>query len=90
MKERLTATEKALDMLEAEVKVTVKVKLPEQHPEEIKPQEEMKRSAEMSDVTKLKAETSSELERTTLSQTRRQQQLNRKELRKRRHRLTKR
>ena len=50
-------------MPEAEVKETVKVKLPEQQPEEIKPQEEMKRSVELSDVTKLKAETSSELEK---------------------------
>ena len=53
-------------MPEAEVKETVKVKLPEQHSEEIKPQEEVKRSArvlEMSDVTKIKAEMSSELEK---------------------------
>ena len=50
-------------MPEAEVKETVKVKLPAQQPEEIEPQEEMKRSAEMSDVTKLKAEMSSELKK---------------------------
>ena len=54
--ERRTATWKAREMPEAEVKETVKVKLPEQQPEEIKPQEEMKRSArvlEMSEVPKL-------------------------------------
>ena len=47
-------------MPESEVKETVKVKLPEQQPEEIKPQEEMKRSAEMSEVPKLEAEMASE------------------------------
>ena len=51
--ERRTATWKAREMPEVEVKETVKVKLTEQHPEEIKPQEEMKRSAEMSEVPKL-------------------------------------
>ena len=47
-------------MPEAEVEETVKVKLPEQQPEEIKPQEEMKISAEMSEVPKLEAEMVSE------------------------------
>ena len=45
--ERREAKGKAREMSEAEVKETVKVKLPEQQPEEIKPQEERKRSAEM-------------------------------------------
>ena len=58
--ERRTATLKAREMPEAEVKETVKVKLTEQQPEEIKPQEEMKRSAEMSEVPKLEAEMASE------------------------------
>ena len=52
-------------MPEAEVNETVKVKLPEQQPEDTKPQKEMKRSAEISDVTKLRAEMSSELEKNT-------------------------
>ena len=47
-------------MPEAEVKETVKVKLTEQQPEEIKPQEEIKRSAEMAEVPKLEAEMASE------------------------------
>ena len=47
-------------MPKAEVKETVKVKLPEQQPEEIKPQEESKRLAEMSEVPKLEAEMASE------------------------------
>ena len=46
-------------MSEAEVKETAKVKLPEQQPEETKPQEVIKRLAEMSMVTKLEAEMSS-------------------------------
>ena len=44
------------------MKKTVKVKLSEQQPEDIKPQAEMKRSAEMSEVPKLEAEMSSEPE----------------------------
>ena len=40
-----TATGKAREMPEVEVKETVKVKLTEQQPEEIKPQDEIKRSA---------------------------------------------
>ena len=55
------ANGEAREMPEAEVKETVKVKLPEQQPEEIKPQEERKRSAEMSEVPKLEAEMSCEL-----------------------------
>ena len=51
---------KAREMSEAEVKETVKVKLPEQQPEEIKPQEESKRLAEMSEVPKLEAEMASD------------------------------
>ena len=47
-------------MYEAEVTETAEVKLPEQQPEEIKPQEESKRSAEMSEVPKLEAEMASE------------------------------
>ena len=43
-------------MPEVEVKETAKVKLTEQQPEEITPQEEMKRSAEMPEVPKLEAE----------------------------------
>ena len=58
--ERRTETGKALEMPEAEVKETVKVKLTEQQPEEIKPQEEIKRSAEMAEVPKLEAEMASE------------------------------
>ena len=42
-------------MPEAEVKETVKVRLTEQQPEEIKPQEEIKRLAEMSELPKLEA-----------------------------------
>ena len=41
--DRRTATRKSREMPEAEVKEAVKVKLAEQPPEEIKPQEEMKR-----------------------------------------------
>ena len=48
------------EMREAEVKETVKVKLPEQQPDEINPQEERKRSAEMSELPKLEAEMVSE------------------------------
>ena len=40
-------------MPEEEVKETVKVNLTEQQPEEMKPQEKIKSSAEMSEVTKL-------------------------------------
>ena len=58
--ERRTATWKAREMPEVEVKETAKVKLTEQQPEEIKPQEEMKRSAEMSEVPKLEAEMAGE------------------------------
>ena len=41
-------------MPEVKVTETAEVKLPEQQPEEIKPQQERKRSAEMSEVSKLK------------------------------------
>ena len=58
--ERREAKGKAREMPEAEVKDTVKVKLTEQQPEEIKPQEEIKRSAEMAEVPKLEAEMASE------------------------------
>ena len=58
--ERRIAKGEAREMPEAEVKETVKVKLPEQQPEEIKPQEESKRLAEMSEVPKLEAEMASE------------------------------
>ena len=42
------------------MKETAKVKLTEQHPGETKPQEEIKRLAEMSEVPKLEAEMASE------------------------------
>ena len=61
--ERRTATGKAREMSEIEVKETAKVRLTEQQLEEIKPQEAMKRSArvlEMSEVPKLEAEMVSE------------------------------
>ena len=61
-----TATGKAREMPEAEVKETVEVKLPEQQPEEIKPQDEEKKSArvlEMSDEPKLESEVLIELEK---------------------------
>ena len=51
---------KAREMSEAEVNETAKVRLTEQQPEEIKPQEESKRLAEMSEVPKLEAEMASE------------------------------
>ena len=89
--ERRIEKGEAREMPEAEVKETVKVKLPEQQPEEIEQQEEMKRSArvlEMSDEPKLKAEVSSELEKNNADQTRRHQQLKRKKLSKMNHRFT--
>ena len=57
--ERRTEAWKALEMPEAEVE-TVKVKMTERQPEEIKPQEEIKRSAEMAEVPKLEAEMASQ------------------------------
>ena len=42
-------------MPEAEKNEAVNLKLREQKPEDIKPQEEIKRSAEMSEVSKLEA-----------------------------------
>ena len=47
-------------MPEVEVKETARVKLPELQPEEMKPQGESKRLAEMSEVPKLEAEMASE------------------------------
>ena len=58
--DRRTATGKAREMPEVEVNETAKVKLTEQQPEEIKPQEETKRSAEMSEMPKIEAEMVSE------------------------------
>ena len=46
---------KAREIPEAEVKETAQIKLTEQQPEERKPQDERKRSAEMSEVPKLEA-----------------------------------
>ena len=57
--ERREAKGKSREMPEAEVTETAEVKLPEQQPEEIRPQEEMKRSAEMPEVPKLEAEMAS-------------------------------
>ena len=61
--DRRTEKGEALEMPETEVTETAEVKLPEQQPEEIKPQEERKRSAELSEVPKLEAETPSKPEK---------------------------